>query len=193
MTTDLINLEVERLPELYEKIKDLPVRTISENYGRVTDLKILGWALGCLYIFTLHKKGNTFEDIQKIILDNEQSPYYVSIPTLCREAWIWENIISKAPHLLKDNYLTKSHYKRMSQYKKQIKEPVEELIYIAKRKEEESQKHQKYSISRWEEERGIVVTLQKEYICDICNEKVDKFKKVCYNCLKEENNGKLGR
>ena len=191
MKQDLITLmEVEKLPELYEKIKDLPVRTISENYGRVTDLKILGWALGCLYIFTLHKKGNTFEDIQKIILDNEQSPYYVSISTLCREAWIWENIISKASYLLKDNYLTKSHYKRMSQYKKQIKEPVEELIYIAMRKEEENHKHQKYSISRWEEERGIV-TLQKDYICDVCGEKIEnKFYKTCNLCynkfIKEE-------
>ena len=187
MTKDLITLsESEQLPEVYKNAKDLPTKVVSERYGTTTRVKIFGWALCCMYSYIMNQQGYTFKQIQGIILENTQSPFYVSMETLWREAWVWKNILSKAPHFLDDPYLSKSHYKRMSQHK--VPNPIEELEYIAMRKEEESVKHKKYSIRNWEEERNFG-TLQKGYICDMCKEKVDKYYKICYNCmriLKEE-------
>ena len=183
MTNELINIDdVLKLPEIYEKVKNLPAKDLTEQYGWFTEGKIIFWASNCLLSFALHKQGYTFEEIQQLILNNSQSPMYISIPTLSREAWIYENILSKAPYLLKDNFLTKSHYKRMSQYKSQISDPIKELNYIASRKEEESIKHKKYSIRNWEEERGFGTLQKKDYVCDICGKKIKKYFKICKKC-----------
>jgi len=174
MTQDLIRLfeNTQKLPELYEQIKDLPTKALLEQYGKITEVKIIDWALNCLLAFTLHQQGYTFREIQELILNNTQSPFYISIETLWRDSWIWENILSKASHFLKDPYLSKSWYKRMSQHG--VEKPIKELEYIALRKQEESQKHKKYSISRWEEERGYDKKQQKEYICDLCKEEAER-------------------
>ena len=153
MKKDLVELsEVTLLPDVFERAKDLPIRTISERYGSTTKVKILGWALCCMYSYIMNQQGYTFKQIQEKILNNTQSPFYIALETLWREAWIWKNIISKKPTFLDDSHLTKSWYKRMSQHK--VPDPIKELEYIATRKQEESLKHKKYSISMWEEERG---------------------------------------
>ena len=169
---------------MVERLKNLPTKDISERYGNTTTVKILGWALCCMYSYILNQQGYTFKQIQAMILENTQSPYYVSLETLWRESWIWENIISKAPHLLKDNNLSKSFYKRMSQHK--VPEPIKELEFIAKRKQEESIKHKKYSIRNWEEERGFG-TIQKGYVCNVCKNKVKTYYKVCKECMEKFN------
>lgn len=185
MKQDLIRLfeNAHNLPRMYEQIKDLPTKALSEQYGKITEVKIIGWALNCLLSFTLHKQGYSFREIQEIILNNTQSPFYISIETLWRESWIWENILSKASHFLKDPYLSKSWFKRMSQHR--VVEPIKELEYIAMRKEEESVKHKKYSIRNWEEERNFG-TLQKKRLvkCAYCGEENEYYHTICTDCFK---------
>ena len=181
----MINLDlVNSFPKVAKEIKNLPAREISEKYGQVTEFKILSWAFNCLLVYTLHQQNYTFKEIQNLILENTQAPFYISIPTLFREAWIYENILSRAPELLRDPYLTKSHYKRMSQH--QVPDPIKELNYIASRKEEESIKHRKYSISMWEQERHFGKA-KGQYVCSICKNKVKTYYKVCKECMEKFN------
>ena len=181
----LVNVsgDVMMLPSYAEKVQGLQHDELMNMYNYVTELKIYSWAFNCLLSYEAHRRGMSFESIA--------TKFHCTRQTCDVEAKIWERILSKAPELLNEPFLSKTWYKRVIELN--IPNPVDELWKIAKQREEISatnivRKTQALPTVKQLSTRQYVRLVRHKnkigrYICDKCGKSIDIYKKVCYTCF----------
>jgi len=174
-----ISNDVMILPSFEQKVKGLSNKEIINLYQNVTDFKIYSWAFNCLLAYELHRREYSFQKIAKELNCTRQ--------TCWREAQIYKEIISKAPELLNEPYLSKTWFKRIIE--KKVEDPIAELWKIAKEREEISlgniERKQKGLPTVKQLSTRAYANKERVYTCDVCGESVKKFYKICENCLGE--------